>query len=141
MMRVVVFAPNGIAHATLAELESTAQVTVVRWQNDEPAPEATLGIARPARGKRVVDTLSRTLPGRMLVRILPLDTGARFWSASRGSAVLAERVGHADLLVAAERDAGFAVWNWMRRRRRASPVAAVRGIPATRAWLARSRSS
>lgn len=139
-MRVIVFAPNGIARELLTELESTAQVTVVRWNSGEPASDWTHAIARPPRAQRVVDRLSGSLTGRMIVRMLPLDTGARFWRASRRSSVLTERVLHADLLVAADRDAGFAVWKWMRRSSRASP-AAVRGIPAARAWLAQRRSS
>lgn len=138
-MQVIVFAPNGIARELLAELESTAQVTVVRWSGGMPASDRTHVITRPLRAQRVVDRLSGTLPGRMIVRMLPLDAGARFWRASRGSAALTELVLHADLLVSAERDAGFAVWKWMRRSRRASP-AAVRGIPAARAWLAQRRS-
>lgn len=139
-MRVVVFAPNGIAAEVLAELGSTAQVIVVRWNNGEPASDWAHAIVRPPGAQRFVDKLSGTLPGRMVVRMLPVDTGARFWRASRRSSALTEHVRHADLLVAAERDAGFAVWKWMRRSRRAS-LAAVRGIPAARTWIAQRRSS
>jgi hypothetical protein len=138
MMHIVVFAPqDGDVRAALSDLLPTDELIVVRWQGGDIEVGA-IQVAEHPLAKRLVEALSRTLPGRMLVRVLPLDTGARFWRSTRRSAEIARRVHEADLLVAAERDAGFAVWQWLRRAGVPSP-AGVRGFPAARTWIEKRR--
>lgn len=139
MTRVVIFAPRGADASDLVDADPSATVAVVRW-GDRAAvsQDGTVTLAKPVLSSRFVAALSHTLPGRMLVRILPIDTGVRFWRSTRRSAEIAALVGHADLLVAADRDAGFAVWQW---HRRADAARAVRGFPAARTWLRQRRQS
>lgn len=139
MTRVVIFAPRGAVASDLADADPSATIALVRWgDRTEVTPDGTVILAQPVFSSRIVAALSRTLPGRMLVRILPIDTGVRFWRSTRRSAEIAALIRDADLIVAAERDAGFAVWQW---HGRAGAARAVRGFPAARTWLRQRRQS
>ncbi|GAA1777117.1 hypothetical protein [Agromyces lapidis] len=139
-MDIVVLAPSGRYSAdALPGLAETDRVTVVSWVG-APAVEAdeVLELRQSPRSARVVAVLSRSLAGRMLVRVLPLDGGARFWRASVAAGEVARRIGEADLIIAAERDGGFAAWKWMRNTSRTgAPPAVVRGYAAARARISR----
>jgi hypothetical protein len=138
MTRVVVFsAHGGDVLRSLPEPGPADEMTVVRFgpgAQDATAVEDHQSVS----SERLVTSLSRSLPGRLIVRALPLDTGARFWRSTMRSPAIAELVDRADLLVAADRDSGFAVWQW--RRRVGKNLAAVRGIPAARTWLEQRRT-
>ena len=136
-MRIVVFAPRGGSTSDLP-LDPDDRVTVVCWQDaSADAVEQVITVPEHPLSRRVLTVLGTSLPGRMLTRILPLDTGSRFWRATSTSAAVADQVRKADLIVAAERDAGFAVWRW---RRRGGASGAVRGYPAARVWIRRRRA-
>jgi hypothetical protein len=133
MTRVVVFAPQGVSlENALPDLGASHHVLLVRWCGDPSDDEAIVCLPRGRRAEQWARRLSATLPGRVLARLLPLDAGVRFWQASKRSQKVADGVRRADLLVAAERDAGFAVWRW---HRRTGAAHAVRGLPAARTWI------
>ncbi|MFD1492962.1 hypothetical protein ACFSAT_09575 [Microbacterium wangchenii] len=78
------------------------------------------------------------MPGRILIRLTPLDAGATFWRATRSTPAARGAIRTADVLVAAERDAGYAAWRWARAARRAGrDLPTVYGYPAARAAVER----
>jgi len=140
-MNIVVLAPSGRHSAeVLPGLTAADRVTVVCWQSSR-APQAGdewMKLPQSPRSERLVAVLSRTLVGRMLVRLLPLDSGVRFWRASAATAEVARRISEADMIIAAERDGGFAAWKWLQHAERAGSMpVAVRGYAAARARIAR----
>ena len=137
-MRVVVFLPRGETVRQMPVLESANTITFVCWSQASSDADV-IAVAESRVGTGLTAVLSRTLPGRMLTRMLPLDTGVRFWRATARSEQVSVAVRGADLIVAADRDAGFAVWKWLRRCEQPRP-AAVRGFAAARAWIARRQS-
>lgn len=139
-MQILVFAPSG-RHSpdALPELADADRVTVVCWETpDAEGRDDRVTLRQAPWAARLVAALSRSLAGRMLVRVLPLDSGARFWRASVGVPEVRRRVGEADLIIAAERDGGFAAWKWLQHAERAgSKPVVVRGYAAARARIAR----
>jgi G:T-mismatch repair DNA endonuclease (very short patch repair protein) len=139
-MHIVVLAPSGQYSAdALPALTQADQVTVVCWESRRPTDAADwVTVRESARSAWMVSMLSRSLAGRMVVRALPLDTGVRFWRASSMVPRVAQTVGEADMIIAAERDAGFAAWKWLQHSLRAgSAPMAVRGYAAARARIGR----
>lgn len=68
--------------------------------------------------QKLVDLLWRSAAGRTLVRVSPLDRSRRFWKAVRSQRpAVAEALGGADVIVAADRDAVWATWQLARRTR------------------------
>jgi hypothetical protein len=138
-MNIVVLAPSGRHSAEdLPGLTDEDSVTVVCWSGPAvPETDGWVTLRQSHRSARLVAALSRTLPGRMLVRVLPLDGGVRFWRASASAAEVERRIGDADMIIAAERDAGFAAWKWLQRGERGgSTTVAVRGYAAARTRIA-----
>lgn len=139
-MQILIFAPSG-RHTpdALPGLADTDRVTVICWDTpDAEGLDDRVTLRQSASSARAVAALSRSLPGRMLVRLLPLDNGARFWRASVRVPEVQRRVLEADLIIAAERDGGFAAWNWLHRAARSgSTPAVVRGYAAARARISR----
>jgi len=74
---------------------------------------------------------------RMLLRLSPLDRGARFWRAVRKDPRVSGFLAATDLLVAGDRDANFACWQLARR----TGVVAVSGYPAAERELASRRAA
>lgn len=136
-MNLVILAPSsGYDPSNLPDLPKDARVTVVGWDG---TGEGRIGL-RQSNGvaKRVRLLASRTMPGRVLVRLTPLDSGATFWRATRRSKNARRVIRSADVLVAAERDAGYAAWRWTQAARRAGDeLPTVFGYPAARAVIER----
>lgn len=85
---------------------------------------------------RAASSLLRTLPGRVVVRLTPLDPGVLFWRATLHSPDAVASLERADLIVAGDRDTAYAAWRWARRARgTARVVRAVSGYPAGRALI------
>ena len=139
-MQILILAPSG-RHSpdALPALADTDRVTVVCWHTpDAEGRDDRVTLRQSPSSARLVAALSRSLAGRMLVRVLPLDNGARFWRASVRVPEVRRRVVEADLIIAAERDGGFAAWKWLQHAERAgSTPVAVRGYAAARARIAR----
>jgi len=134
-MHIVVLAPGaGYDQSSLGSLPETARVTVVAWEGKRPDVD-TVSLHRPGGlAARVSKAAAKTMPGRVLVRLTPLDPGATFFRATRASAAAREAIRSADVLVAAERDAAYAAWRWAKAAARAeATLSAVYGYPAGRA--------
>jgi|GEM_PF-2524069 len=141
-MRVVVFSPaDTFTESTLPGLSSDDRVVVVCWAGSTEREGVTIV---QLRRNKLADSLARTAGRnvllRTLLRVSPLDPGVVFWRAVRGCEAVLREVGEADLLVAAERDGGYATWKTMRRLARSGRrQAAVSGYPAARAAVERLR--
>jgi hypothetical protein len=140
-MRIVVASPSGAGIATaLNGMPDGSAVTVVSLTRVDLPGVDCIVVPPPSRLARRLDGWARrTAAGRALRRLTPLDPGAAFWRATRRSAAARESIRQAALLVAAERDATYAVWRWARvRRRGGDPFGAVFGFPAARAFVQRA---
>lgn len=84
-------------------------------------------------GDRISQALRTSAPARMILRISPLDPGARFWRSVRRDPRVQRLIAGADLLIAADRDANFACWQLARR----TGIPAVSGLPAGEKEVAR----
>lgn len=132
-MKVVIFSPTDSYSAEMLPLTEADTVTVVCWMNHGDGGEGRVALPQGRISTRIVAFAARNVVTRTIVRILPLDTGARFWRATRSVARVQEAVHHADLLIAPERDGAFAVWSWRRRLlRKGRDIPAVSGYPAGR---------
>lgn len=133
-MRVVVFAPSASELDTgLADLGSVADVLVITTAPTVLRGVEVLAVGVPRARARLSNRFRRTMVGRVLRRVTPLDPGAMFAGRVRRSSAARSAIAEADLLVSAERDASFAVWREARRRaRQGRAVAAVAGFPAAR---------
>lgn len=113
------------------------RIVVVAWS---PSTSDALVALRPRGGvwEKISRFASRTVIGRVLLRLTPLDPGVQFWTASRKDGQARAAISRADLLVAIDRDTAYAAWRWMRaRRRKGASVSAVFGYPAGRALIAK----
>lgn len=64
---------------------------------------------------RISSQFQRNAVLRMLLRVSPLDRGARFWRALRRDVQVDDFLRDADLLIAGDRDANFTCWQLARR--------------------------
>lgn len=123
---------------TLRDLTAAgAQVTVILRGPAFTVPPATVVVVRSPRAavEWIDDLASRSVVGRVIRRLTPLDPGSTFWRSTRRSAAARESLRKADLVVALERDATYAAWRWVRAER-SSGLRAVYGAIAARAAVA-----
>lgn len=141
-MRVVIFSPtDSYSPDSLPALLQTDEVTVVRWDGAgvTDAPNR-LSVRQGSGAAKIVAAAAGNVLARTLVRATPLDTGARFWRATRSDARIREVVRRADLIVSPERDGGFAAWSWRRlAARKGREIVAVAGYPAARTAIEQGR--
>ncbi|WP_400994010.1 hypothetical protein [Agromyces sp. GXQ0307] len=140
-MNVVVFSPtDSYGPDAIPALDGNDTVTIVCWGAATELDDGRIRVAEGALAARLVAAAARNVLARTIVRALPLDTGARFWRATRSHPGITEAVRHADLIVAPERDGGFAAWSWRRlAERKGRRITAVAGYPAARTAIARAR--
>jgi hypothetical protein len=140
-MRIVIFSPTGSYGAdSLPALTDADSVTVVSWGSIGAPSDDRVTVRQGALSARIVAAAARNVLLRTLVRALPLDSGSRFWRATRRDARVRNAVRAADLLVAPERDGGFAAWSWRRvAARHGREIPAVSGYPAARTAMGRLR--
>lgn len=132
-MRVVVFIADGAEHARAVEaLARTAEVTVVARAGSGVSTPGTVVLSTSPRIARLSAALQRSLPGRVLRRIGPLDPGSVFLRDVRRSSDAIAAVTAADVLVATDRDSVFAVWRLARSSRGNRTARAVAGFAAAR---------
>lgn len=139
-MHVVVLSPAGVYDAgSLPQLSPDDRVSVVAWRGAQPEGATTVPLTRRNRPvDRMAAAASRSMLGRVLVRLTPLDGGAAFWRATRSDAAARAAIRSADVLVAPERDGAYAAWRWAHAARSAgSRLPAVFGYPAARAVIGR----
>jgi len=141
-MRVVIFSPtDSYAPESLPTLSESDAVTVVTWKGTTmtDAPNR-IAVPQSAWSARLVAMAAGNVLARTLVRATPLDVGARFWRATRSDDRVRDAVRHADLIVAPERDGGYAAWSWRRlAARKGREIDAVSGYPAARTSIERRR--
>ena len=136
-MRVVVLSPAGVFDTGSLPSLADVEVSVVSWSGAN-APDATNVVLPGSTGprNRVIAVAQRSVIGRVLLRLTPLDPAVVFWRATTASDAARAAIRSADLLVAPERDGIYAAWRWCRIGRRAgTPINAVFGYPAARAAL------
>lgn len=139
-MEIVVFSPADSYSSESLPLTDADEVTVICWRTRSDAAERRIAVPEGRTAARIVLAASHNVVARSIVRILPIDTGARFWRATRSDDRVQDAVRHADLLIAPERDGGFAVWSWRRRALRwGRDIPAVSGYPAARAVIEQRR--
>ncbi|CAH0133626.1 MULTISPECIES: hypothetical protein [unclassified Microbacterium] len=119
-MNVVVVTTRAPTSQPLGDLSDTVRVRWMMPTGGVHSSAEVLVIAQPhgpvARAAdRISRMLSRNAAARMLLRMSPLDPGARFWRAVRGDARVREFLCGVDLLVAGDRDANFTCWQLARR--------------------------
>lgn len=139
-MHVVVLSPSGVYDAgSLPQLQEGDYVSVIVWRGVEPDGATTVPLTRRHKlGDKITAAVSGAVAGRVLLRLTPLDSGARFWRATASDATARALIRGADLIVAPERDGAYAAWRWARASRRAgTPLPAVFGYPAARAAIER----
>lgn len=147
-MRILLLAPSGAIAEALTALGLTEEdgpdqaLAVVATSNDASGvtQEIRLGMkACPAKGP-LAQSLNRSVVGRNLKRLTPLDGGHRFARASRQNKLFREAAMAADLIIALERDSIFAAWIALQRW--ASPNArAVYGLAPGVALLSAMRTN
>ncbi|MEV7631309.1 hypothetical protein AB0N64_02750 [Microbacterium sp. NPDC089318] len=140
-MRIVIFSPTGsYGTDSLPALTDADSVAVVCWDSIGVPSDDRIAVRQGALAARIVTAAARNLLLRTLVRALPIDSGSRFWRATRSDARVRIAVRAADLLVAPERDGGFAAWSWRRvAARHGREIPAVSGYPAARTAMGRLR--
>lgn len=140
-MNIVIFSPTDSYSAeAFPGLRSDDQIVVVTWEDPMATAHGRIAVRQPAFGARIFSATRGNVLVRTIVRLLPTDTGARFWRATRGDSRVIDVVRSADLIVAPERDGGFAAWSWQRTaKRHGRKIAAVSGYPAARSVIARQR--
>lgn len=140
-MNLVIFSPaDSYGPKALPALGEADTVTVVCWGTPDARTDDRIRVAQRPLPARLVAIASGNVLTRTIVRALPLDTGARFWRATRSDARVEAAVRQADLIVAPERDGAFAAWSWRRvAERRGRRIPAVAGYPAARTAIARDR--
>ena len=84
-------------------------------------------------GNRISSALQGNAVLRMILRISPLDAGARFWRALRRDKQVSSFLDGTDLLVAVDRDTNLACWQLARR----TGFPAVSGLAAARQEISR----
>lgn len=138
MSRVVAIVSDASSVAALADLGTAHELVVA-----SPAEAGTAGVdhvvALPPRAglaARIVRLCWTTQLGRNVIRISPLDQSRRLWRAVRRDAALRDLVRSAEVVVAGDRDAVFAVWKMTRARTYGSRWSAVYGATAARFVLA-----
>ena len=140
-MRVVIFSPTDSYSAeVLPMLDPADRATVVRWAGDGSDEPGRITVGQGTLSARLVAAARGNMLTRTLVRTTPLDTGARFWRATRSDARVRDAVREADLIVAPERDGGYAAWAWRRlAARKGREIAVVAGYPAARNLIGQGR--
>lgn len=143
-MRVVIFSPtDSYTPTTLPGLTDADVVTVVRWQAEAGVDDSTANricVRQRSLSATIASVASGNVLTRMFIRVLPFDTGARFWRATRSEPTVVDAVRRADILVAPERDGGFATWSWYRlAARKGHETVAVAGYPAARTAIESAR--
>lgn len=138
-MNIAIFAPSSeYDPANLPNLPADARVAVITWAEQVAEGVDRVRLPRPTG---LLDGLrrgvSRTMPGRVLARLTPLDAGVTFWRATTRSPAARQAIRDADLIVAVERDAAYAAWRWNRSARGRKALPAVFGYPAARAQIER----
>ncbi|MEJ1087403.1 hypothetical protein WDU99_03625 [Microbacterium sp. Mu-80] len=145
-MNILLFSQTGAFTAALESLQidlvcdQATLVTATATDVDAAMPTTiTLGAkALPARGRMSV-ALDRSVIGRNVKRLTPLDGGRRFTRAARRNADLRRAASNADLIVALERDTVLAAWTALHKWSRPG-TRGVYGLAPARALLTSRRS-
>lgn len=143
-MRLLVIAPSGAVAAALDSLQirSDDHVDVVTATSCDAQGSSVAQIelgpsALPSRG-RMATALQRSVIGRNILRLTPLDGGRRFAKAARRNRDFQTSTAEADLIVALERDGILTAWKALRASARPG-VRGVHGLAPARALLAAGR--
>ena len=136
-MHVVILSPAALFDdGSLPLLGGDDRVTVIAW--DRPtAPDGAVLLSRTSGlATRLERWAQPTMPGRVLLRLTHWDPALVFHRAVLAVPEAREALRAADLLVAPERDGGYAAWRLVHSARRAGrDLAAVFGYPAARAAI------
>lgn len=142
-MNIVLVAPSGGFASALARIPVGPDDRVVLVTRDAPdADDGDILVLKPAAasltaaGQRM---LGRSVLGRNLLRISPLDAGRRFWAAARKDLRFHQAARAADVLVALERDAILTAWSATHAYAAAS-ADGVYGIAPAQAAVTRRRA-
>ncbi|MFC7790063.1 hypothetical protein ACU045_13895 [Microbacterium sp. MAHUQ-60] len=145
-MKIMLLSPSGAfaaAMESLADGESTYSTVLVAAHAVDLPTDATLirlGDTALAPEGRLLKALDRTMIGRNIKRLPPLDGGHRFAARARRSHEFRSAAAEADLIVALERDAVLAAWTALRSW--SKPHArGVFGLAPARAVLAALRAA
>lgn len=148
-MTIMLICPSGavaqvLDRLGLSEADDGPAVTVVTWGPADVGPGSTrailtLGPPSPTT-PAFVRTLSRSVVGRNLLRLTPLDGGRRLARVAVRENRFRQAAAEADLIVAVERDGILAAWKAGRRWARPN-ADVVYGVAAADALLRRSRSA
>lgn len=137
-MNVVVVSPSGaFDRSGLGLVPQHMDVILLTWAEHTQLEIPCAGVRAPSGAlarlcTRFVSRLDRNVFGRSLIRLTPLDEGARFWRAARHDRAAVSAIARADVVVASERDAVRAAWQFARRN---TAAAVVYGYPAARAAI------
>lgn len=120
-MNVVIVTMTGLVSAEpIGPLPDEVRIRALTSSSESVGMIETLVVPLPGGAiARFVDGIHTRLQGnaatRMLVRMSPLDRGARFWRAVRRDARVNGFLNGVDLLIAGDRNANFACWQLARR--------------------------
>ncbi|MGC5616679.1 glycosyltransferase [Georgenia sp. Z1491] len=121
--------PESPAHVTLvcrtAPRTPVAGVAVVHVIAEDRSPLAA--IARSGRYRAIDAAARRSVPGRLLATLSPLDDTRTVWRAARSDATAEALAGQAGVAVAVDLPAVRTAWSWLRR---GVVPAAVHGVAA-----------
>lgn len=140
-MRIVIFSPTGsYSSESLPTRADVDEVIVVSWTGTGAPSDERIMVPQGSIGARIAAATRGNVMLRTVARVLPTDSGSRFWRATRRDARVRDAVRGADLIVAPERDGGFAAWSWRRvAARHGREVPAVSGYPAARTAIGQLR--
>ncbi|MBN8205698.1 hypothetical protein JF550_06970 [Microbacterium esteraromaticum] len=140
-MKIVILAPGGGYDASaLPMIPTDSQVSVLGFESSPEVVGTVVPLQRPGGWRaKLTAAAARTMLGRVLLRLTPLDPGVVYWRATQASDVARKAIRDADLLVASERDAAYAAWRWHRAHAKVGrQVGSVFGYPAARAAIERA---
>ena len=107
-VRSLELSPDELLHTTIIAVSTVDHVPV-------PATIVSLGPTSASADARIARYLERSVIGRNLKRLSPMDNGRRFARAARKDKRFRDAVASADLIIALERDAILAAWTGLRR--------------------------
>ncbi|GEK84952.1 hypothetical protein [Microbacterium aerolatum] len=145
-MIVVLLSPSGSFAAAIDSLplddenDTTILITALKSDFSQDATEILLGQRALGATGRWISILERSVIGRNLLRVLPIDGGYRFAARARRNPEFRTAIARADLVVALERDAVLASWIGLRRWA-PSNARGVFGLAPARALLTSGRGA
>ncbi|MEV8172862.1 hypothetical protein [Microbacterium sp. NPDC077486] len=145
-MNIMLLSPSGSFASALESLpldgerDHVALVTATASDSEAATTLIRLGAAALPARSRLARALERSVIGRNIKRLSPLDGGWRFASAARRSTELRRAAAEADLIIALERDSALAAWQVLHRWARPG-ARGLSGLASGRALLTSRRGA